>query len=259
MVILNQTATKLRACILFLLMLVSSSVLSDIAQLKPADKEQSNTLVLAVPERVKEHFNESGPYVMRLRKAFTALGYQVNFAFYPGVRSLIMSNTGQVDGELIREVNIDKKYTNLRPLSLHITIHPALYGRKDNTLPSGKTPALKTVAITRGGVLSAVDIPVDMKTLKIVKISGIQQGINLVISGRVDSLLMSQELFNYLATLQPILTTQLVKLSPAIAPLNLYTYLHKKHEHLIPDVQEQLRIQALENDSYNTPNSANKP
>jgi len=62
-------------------------------------------------------------------------------------------------------------------------------------------------------------------------------------------------LFNYLASLQPMLATQLVKLSPAIAPLNLYTYLHKKHEHLIPKIQEQLRIQALENDSYNTPNS----
>jgi len=101
------------------------------------------------------------------------------------------------------------------------------------------------VAITRGGVLSAVDIPVDMKTLKIVKISGIQQGINLVISGRVDSLLMSQELFNYRARLQPILATQLIKLSPVIVPLNLYTYLHKKHEHLIPKIQEQLRTQPL--------------
>jgi len=255
MVILNQIATQLKACFIFLLMLLSCNLYADIDQVKLADKAQTKTLVLAVPERVKEYFNASGPSVMRMRKAFSALGYQLNFAFYPGVRSLIMSNTGQVDGELIREANIDRKYTNLRLLSLYLTFQPALYGRKDSTLPSGETPALKTVAITRGGVLSAVDIPDDTLTLKSVKISGIQQGFNLVISGRVDSLLMSQELFNYLASLQPMLATQLVKLSPAIAPLNLYTYLHKKHEHLIPKIQEQLRIQALENDSYNTPNS----
>jgi len=255
MVILNQTATQLKACFIFLLMLLSCNLFADIAQVRLADKEQVKTLVLAVPERVKEHFNASGPSVMRMHKAFAALGYQLNFAFYPGVRSLIMSNTGQVDGELLREVNIDKKYTNLRLLSLYLTFQPALYGRKDSTLPSGETPVLKTVAITRGGVLSVGNIPEDIFTLKSVKISGIQQAFNLVISGRVDSLLMSQELFNYLAKLKPELATQLVKLSPAIAPVNLYTYLHKKHEHLIPKVQAQLRAQALEDNSHLTPNS----
>ncbi len=48
-----------------------------------------------------------------LTEAYNKIGIKVSFVDFPGERALIMSNLGKVDGETMRIVGIDRKYSNL--------------------------------------------------------------------------------------------------------------------------------------------------
>lgn len=51
-----------------------------------------------------------------LEEAYKRVGYTVDFAPFPGIRSLTMANKGEADGDAARILGTEKKYTNLQPV-----------------------------------------------------------------------------------------------------------------------------------------------
>lgn len=75
------------------------------AQLAP----ERPTIVLGVPQNTLD----SGISAVVLREAYWRLGYQLRIRNLPAVRSLMMSNNGEVDGELQRIASLGSTYPNL--------------------------------------------------------------------------------------------------------------------------------------------------
>lgn len=226
------TPAKLRCRAAILTMLFCSGALSD------ADK----VIVLGVPDRAKQHVTLDLPPLKRLEQAFKHLGYRLEFKFYPGKRSLVLSNTGEIDGELLRHDATPSTYGNLIPLASIFRIQPTLYGLKNGEEPSWEKRAIKSVALFRGSHLQLPDLPEALRGGNLIMVNTNMQAVRMVISGRADSLMMSKQMFSSMLNNQQPLS-QLVLLTPHLSGVSLYPFLHKKHAALIPKLQEQLRIQ----------------
>jgi len=180
---------------------------------------------------------ESSRALHRIEQAFNRLGYDVNFEYYPGKRSLQLANSGSIDGELARTREISETYKNLRIVTEYKKIKPAIYGRGQ-----GSVTLLQSITFQRGSVYEDLPLPDILSDVSIVKTNGLRQSIHLVMSGRVDALLTSENVYRVLNELSPADANALHRLPITIEAVSVFTFLHKKHESLIPELRKAIEI-----------------
>lgn len=216
-------------------------------QRSPVDKLTAldrRTITLSMPEQARPHFAQPNEVSIRLTQAFERLGYQLEVAFNPSLRSLALANTGQVDGEVSRSPSIEIEYPNLLRVDVPTNyLHPAIYAVDDVSHTRGndwRYRPIKLLAIGRGSSLLPIAIPTALKGSQLVKTNSTLQGLQLLNSGRIDALLLTRVQFELVGQQQPELTERLAALTPALPSHYFYTYLHKRHRLLVPALREQL-------------------
>ena len=171
-----------------------------------------------------------------LSKAYEKLGIEISLEATPGKRAIFLANTGRTDGLTNRISSVEKKASNLimieQPL-MKATVHGF---SKDQSMKIKEWSDLKpyTVGIVRGIKM----VENNTKGMKQKFLTLPSQVFLMLNEGRVDIAVLPT-----LIGLQTINQEKLQGIKPVGTSLmesNLYHFLHKKHQKLVPKISKVL-------------------
>jgi len=172
-----------------------------------------------------------------MREAYKRIGIDIIVEKYPAKRALKISNAGQVDGELFRIANLNRKWKNLFVVPTPIAyLEGKVYSKKVDFKISG-WDSLKPYRIgIKSGILHALRGTEGMKR-QIVDTNA--QLFQILKKDRVDIIVLAY--FNAIKELNKIDFPDIKLLKPSIFLHPVYHYLHKKHQDLIPKLDKVIQ------------------
>jgi polar amino acid transport system substrate-binding protein len=180
-------------------------------------------------------------------EAFQRTGNKFKLINLPSERSLVAANAGEIDGEGLRVAGLSGKYPNLIQVpEAYIGISFVAFA-KDATIKLGSWDDLKNyrVAFINGWKMFEKNASIARIVNKVDKP---EQMFEMLLQDRVDLVLYTLADGN--VYLKKNSLTQIAPLKPALKDVDLYLYLHRKHEQLVPKLNQA--IQAMKADgSYN--------
>lgn len=197
------------------------------------------SLILVVPIFSSENLKfttiqgSAFPYVAEkvVKEAYRRIGIDIIVDFYPGKRSLILSNEGKkYDGELYRIGGVEKRFPNLIPIPVPIHLLEGMVFTKDtkfdvngwDSLRPYKIGVRRGIAFTFRGTQGMNSVPVNSN----------KQLFEMLDKGRLDIVVLAR--MNALKYFQKTKFPNIKILEPAVEVHKMYHYVHKKNAHLIP-------------------------
>ncbi len=178
-----------------------------------------------------------------LIEAYRKIGVDVRFLTLPPARALIMSNEGQLDGEMHRIKGIDKHFKNLVMVSIPINRIEVVVFTKKKAMNINRMSDLKPYLIgIKIGVKFAEEITQKMNVHKVVREEQLFKMLN---NNRLDAVL-SVHLVG-LQTIRKLKFKRIYDLKPPLVTKKLYHYLHKKHQDIVPRITKSLKEMEKEN------------
>lgn len=187
-----------------------------------------------------------------LTEAYAKLNINVEVIRYPALRSLLVANKGQVDGELGRIVGMQSHYENLIMIPIPVSV------LRGTVFVNDSDPKMKSWEIFgqgRVGILRGLEFSAFLtQGLEVQIADNPKQLMGLLTKGRVDMVLA--ELNQGLETLKDLPGSQIKALNPPLIAAPMYHYLNKRHQDLAPKITAALlemheagRIRAI-NDEF---------
>lgn len=173
------------------------------------------------------------------REALRRVGHELKLVTLPSERSLVAANEGEVDGEGLRVPGLHQQYPNLIQIpERFIGISFVAFAKDKKIKLEQGWDSLKPYSVAfitgwkmfeanAGGarVVNKVDKP--------------EQLFLMLDNGRVDLALYTLTDGVALARKQGM--TNVTPLAPSLKDVDMYLYLHKKHEALVPKIAQALR------------------
>lgn len=171
-----------------------------------------------------------------LTEAYRRIGIEISFKTLPPLRALKLSNTGKLDGEMHRVTDIEKTHPNLIkiPVPINKIEVIAFTIKEDITIQNTNDLKPYTIGI-RHGIKFSKDITHGLKVHEVNKTDQLFRMLGL---WRIDVALSTRT-----AGLKVIKKLDLKKVNIPAKPLvtlDLYHYLHSKHQHIIPLITDSL-------------------
>ncbi len=173
---------------------------------------------------------------------FSRLGYSFKFINLPLPRASIMADTGSIDGEIHRNIKYISSVTNLIRVQEIVGRYEMSCYSTDKNLNISKINYLKNqsmhVVIKRGQLtLETLLNSSDYKQMTYEIIDKDELGIRMVIAGRCRFFIGRK------VDIEHIIKNKGYKAynNGTIYSSNLYMYLHKKHEKLIPSITKTIQ------------------
>jgi polar amino acid transport system substrate-binding protein len=172
------------------------------------------------------------------KEAFSRIGYRLNIEHLPPERGLKNSNKGLIDGELIRIKGLGKLYPNLIFVPENIiSLEFVVFSKSPLNLSNGWSDLSgKTVAHVNGWKYLEENIPT---TADITKVGNATILFNLLEKNRTDSVVYELWGGNWVVLKHSM--KGIIVNSPPLAIKEMFIYLHKKHEEIIPKLSKALR------------------
>jgi len=198
----------------------------------------------ALPKQLTFGYVENAQRPLTVTKiltiAYQRLGIELKFVGLPAKRSLQQSDSGQIDGEVLRIANIDKIYPNLiaipLPLSHFVGMAFTINAPADVTDATDILTA--RVAIHSGMVWQEKFI--DHGPGFYTRVNNDESLFKLLIADRVDYVLLARSSETELAN-TTYAKHNIVPVSPPITQSSLFHYVHRKHQYLVPLITRQLK------------------
>ena len=195
-----------------------------------------------------EHSENSIISFQVLEEAYHKLGITIVYKPLPGVRALVESSSGKVDGEVFRIANVEKKYPDLIPVSTPINQLEAVAFSKKASVEINDWQSIKDYQLgIQVGILFAER---GTKGMNVTSVDTNEQLMLMLSSERIELAIAART--NGLVALQNINAKNIHIIEPPIRRYPLYHYLHKKHKDLVPkldivlqQMQESGRIEAI--------------
>lgn len=182
------------------------------------------------------------------KEAFRRVGLEFKLTSLPSERSLQSANAGDVDGEGLRIAGLSAQYPNLIQVpERFIGISFVAFAKDamisldkgwDSLLPYrvGFVSGWKMFEANAGNarVVSRVDKP--------------EQMFRMLDSGRIDLALYTRA--DGVALVKALGLGAVAPLAPALKDVDMYLYLHKKHENWVPKIAQALREMKMDG-TYN--------
>jgi len=167
------------------------------------------------------------------------LGIELKTMSLPSKRALTLSNTGKLDGELLRVPGITDTYPDL--IAVPITLYQmrvfayTIEGKK--TFNNASDVLHFNVGIHRG--VHWEESFVSQFPHHVSRVGSTMQKFKLLTLGRVDYILSSEQRAQKVIK-KDYPSQNIVKVSPMLGEINLIHYLHKKHAHIIPSLMNEI-------------------
>ncbi|TNC79881.1 MAG: hypothetical protein C9356_17130 [Oleiphilus sp.] len=173
-----------------------------------------------------------------LTRAYAKLGLNIEVIEYPNARSLLIANSGKVDGELSRIAGIEKEFENLIPVptainSVSISAFGLVYkpkAQRPADLHKLKLGCVKGIKIVEDYILE--------QNLNCTDFIHIDQALSVLSLERVDILLLPE--LNGYSAINRLNHRNVTEVAPKLSTQMLYHYLHHKQSHLIKSLNNIL-------------------
>lgn len=172
------------------------------------------------------------------REAFKRIGYQIKTIQLPAERGLKNVNAGIEDGEMSRIAGLNKSYPNLLQVPEKIMDWEFVIFSIDPINLENGWSALdnKAVSFLNGWKILERNVPDSANALKV---QNSEQLFSLLKKRRTDYVIYEKWCGLFLSKKQKLSNVKLRY--PALAKKEMFLYLHKKHEALIPQVSDALK------------------
>lgn len=178
------------------------------------------------------------PHASRiLVDAYHQLGISVTIQEMPAKRALVLSNTGETDGEVYRISNIHKKWTNLImiPIVIYYNKIVVITKNEDFSIEGWESIRPYKIGIVRGVLLYEENT----KGMKVRALTHTEQVYRSLNYDRVD--IVVDSLTTALKSISKFELSNLRIMEPHIDKFAVYHYLHKRHKDLLPRITQILR------------------
>jgi polar amino acid transport system substrate-binding protein len=181
-----------------------------------------------------------------LLEAYQQLGIKVHIEQFPSKRSLLMSNTGQVDGEVCRVKGIEKEYSNLLRVPVTLQSFDAVVFTKKQGLSILGWDDLQPyrIGLMRGAVLAHQLT----KGMSVHSGSTLEQLLLMLEMDRLDVIITERNMG--LHVIKQLQLEGITIIEPPLITFNSYHYVHKQHAALIPNlvkVLQKMQISRMKN------------
>ncbi len=156
----------------------------------------------------------------------------------PAERALHTSNSGKIDGEVFRIVNVHKRFTNLVMVPTPINVLEGIAFVKDRHIViNNGWESLSNYKI--GGQVGVKFVERGTKDMNRYLVDTNEQLFHMLDRGRVDVAVAAY--VNGIKAIKKLELTSVKALQPSIQTYPLYHYLHKKNADLVPKLDKVLR------------------
>lgn len=170
-----------------------------------------------------------------LSPIYRELGIELEVMALPSKRSLVFSNQGNVDGELLRIEGIEENYPNLIPIPITLYQLSAyaytIHGKTDFKQPEDILRF--NVGMHRG--VQWEERFVGQFPRYVLRVGGTLNKFKLLTLDRVDYVISTEQRANEIIS-KHFNNDNIKRVSPMLKHINLIHYLHKKHAHLVPAI-----------------------
>jgi len=172
-----------------------------------------------------------------LKEAYKRIGIKMEVKGYPAERAMQMANEGESDGELRRPAGMNKEYKNLIMVPQPVDVGEAVVFTKNKVFAVNGWESLKPykIGILRGNKFAEKGTD-GMNRLPA---NTIEQLFEMLDAERADIIVLLRR--NGVATHKKMNLPGIRVLEPPVETMQLYHYLHKKNERLVPKVAAALQ------------------
>lgn len=233
--VLRNLLIMLARFLLFIAMFVSV----EIALSKELVLNSATTYPFSTPEK-------TGFIDLIVSKAFRRIGIKLNIIHLPAERALRYSNSGKIDGELLRIKGIDKIYPNLIRIPEKIIDWEfiAFSNQKISLTNDWQSLSKYSITFLNGWKIYEINVP---KSAAITKVNSPKQLFSLLLKNRAE--LALYDLWSGLYYIKQHKLKYVHPLLPPLAEKEMFIYLHRKHIKLIPLLENAL-IQIKKDGTY---------
>lgn len=175
-----------------------------------------------------------------LRVAYANLGWQLEFTELPAERAMLESNAGRADGETARVAGIDARYKNLRcvEVPLHVSSLSIFVKGADKPVPATLAELSR---LPRVGMVVGRKVTEDATAgwTNVTRVTNSASALQMLRLGRIDAYLGRAE--DFLLTMRQEGVDVSDYAHRVALRFELFHYLHKKHEALLPAITAELR------------------
>ena len=173
------------------------------------------------------------------QEAFRRVGAEFKLVSLPSERSLVAANAGEVDGEGLRVAGLDAQYPNLvRVPERYINISFVAFARDATISMDRGWDSLKPYRV--GFITGWKLFEAQASGARIVqKVETAEQLFQMVDQGRIDIALYT--LAGGVALARRMGMPAVAPLAPTLRDTDMYLYLTKRHEALVPRLAKALR------------------
>lgn len=182
--------------------------------------------------------SQTGFYDLVLGEAFRRIKQPLAIVNLPAERSLLNANNGITDGDFVRISGLERLYPDLIKVPEKIVDFEFVAFSRNVRMKTSSWASLKPydVAIVRGWKILEENI-VDTRSL--VRTKDQLQLFRLLANERTDIVIYSR--FEGYALLKDLGLKDVTALEPPLAVREMYLYLNRKHQALIPTLAKALR------------------
>ena len=214
------------------------------------EKQQKPTRTIVFSTVFPEFFEGFEEMKLIYAEAFRRLGYNFNLVSQPAERALIEADSGNVDGEAARisYLNDNNDYPNLvRVAEWLMIIKDAAYAT-DNTIQVNGWQSLNGKNYVVGALkgLKSVEkwAPRYIKKENIIYFTDIQQGLDMLLAGRIELCIIGTLIENTHLMKQPKYKD--IKRVGIVEEKYIHAFMHKKHKDLAYELAATLKAMKKE-------------
>lgn len=174
-----------------------------------------------------------------LREAYQNIGFMIHVERLPNPRSMLTSNSGQLDGELSRVAGIEVEFENLVAVPVPVNINEAYAFSKRKDIKTSDWESLRPYRLACVLGVQVIKLSLLERGIPCDYVATHQQTLKMLQLERVDIALMPR--VNALSALKSANITDIEIAGGPLITLNLYHYLHKKNAKIIPHISAALK------------------
>lgn len=198
--------------------------------------EHQLSLVTAALPPLGPSAGDEGYLVRIAEESFSRIGYNVDVSILPAERALINANNGIDDGDMYRAPGFENAYPNLVQVPEPIGVMEFMAYSKDLVIPDMNWKSLNKYVVAYATGWKIYDRMVHARD--VTKVRSINELFPLLEMNRAELVLMDRWQGSYLAEQQGV---RAKLMEPALARVDMYMYLNKRYEDLIPKLTAALK------------------
>ncbi|NRB81090.1 MAG: hypothetical protein HRU38_20895 [Saccharospirillaceae bacterium] len=173
----------------------------------------------------------------QLIQAYSQAGHNLTITLLPPTRSLIMSNNGDIDGEVLRIINITEQAPNLLPVNVPISFLDIYVWGKASLDYSETDDFVHLYMVAINGVQFQKNFA-EKYNIKTIYVKSLDSSVKMIGSGRADFIVFPNQI---IAIAYNNNITDFINHGDPIVKVPLMNFLHKKHKELIPQIEIELK------------------